>query len=286
MKKVFGISDNKYAYFYELEIDNLDDIVSTLAARFFIPKKDVVLCDFYNQEVHNYGRYQNDINNGYANVIKTTIMHIDKRNCGISLAPSNPCFGVIELTITYPSQISRIVKNTFNTEYYNEQYKIIDFTDMIKIVNAIDKVPNNFTYDSVVDKKLKYMNTSFNYNHKNATDVNKKIYLNPKEKDMSLDDYYDIISALADNMRFKLVATYSMDNTYNEEIENMKRYAYRNSKLIEMPIFNPILKKLQVPVNENENFKNKKIVKKCELSDKYNDKYNVYLQNNNKYDIM
>lgn len=286
MRKIFGISDAKNAYFYELEIDNLDDIVSTLAARFFMPKKDVVLCDFYNQEVHNYGRYQNDISRGYANVIKTKIMHIDKRNCGISLAPSNPCFGVIELTITYPSQISRIVKNTFNTDYYGEQYKILDFTNMMKIVNAIDKIPNDFTYDSVVDKKLRYMNTSFNYDSKNALDVNKELFLNPKEKNISLDDYYGIITTLADNMKFKLVATYSLNNTYNEEIENMKRYALRNSKLIEMPIFNPILKKLQVPVNESEYFKNKKIVKKCEHSDKYSDKYNVYLQNGDKYDII
>ena len=282
MKKVFGISDSKYAYFYEIEIDNLDDIVSELDDRFFMQKKDIVLCDFYNHEVHNYGRYQNDINNGYANVIDTKIMHIDKRNCGISLAPTNPRFGVIELTITYPSQVSKIIKNTFNTDYYSEQYKVIDFTDMIKVVNAIDNIPNDFKYDSVVDKRLKYMNTGFNYNKKDAPDINKDIFLNEKEKGMALNDYYNVITKLADNMRFKLVATYSLNEEYNEEIENMKRYAVRNSKLIEMPIFNSLLKKLRVRV-DNFDVVNKE--KKLEKTN-YNDKYNVYLQKGNNCDII
>lgn len=282
MKKVFGISDNKYAYFYELEIDNLDDIVSELDERFFMQKKDVVLCDFYNHEVHNCGRYQKDINNGYANVIDTKIMHIDKRNCGASLVPTNPRFGVIELTITYPSQVSKIIKNTFNTKYYSEQYKIIDFTDMIKVVNAIDSIPNDFKYDSVVDKRLKYMNIGFSYNVKDATNINKDIFLNEKEKGMALNDYYSIITRLADNMKFKLVATYSLNEEYNEEIENMKRYAVRNSKLIEMPIFNSILKKLRVRVDNFDVIKKEKKLEKTN----YNDKYNVYLQNGNSCDII
>ena len=282
MKKVFGISDNKYAYFYELEIDNLKEIVSEINNRFFIQKKDIVLCDFYNQEVHNYGRYQKDINNGYANVMDTKIMHIDKKNCGISLLPSNPCFGIIELTITYPSQISKIIKNTFSTDYYSEQYKIIDFTDMIKVVNAIDNIPNDFKYDSIVDKRLKYINTGFNYNNKDATDINKNIFLNEKEKSMALNDYYSIITKLTDNMKFRLVATYDLKEVYNEEIENMKRYAIRNSKLIEMPIFNSLLKKLRVHV---DNFEAAKKEKKLEKNN-YCDKYNVYLQNGNNYDII
>ena len=282
MKKVFGISDNKYAYFYEMDVNNIDEIISDLENEYFIQKKDIVLCDFYNHEAHNYGRYQKDIDNGYANVINTKVRHIEKKNCGISLVPSNPCFGVIELMITYKSQIAKVIKNTFTTDLYNQNYKVIDFTDMIKIVNAIDGITNDFTYDSVVDERLKYMNTSFSYNKKDQTNINKEIFLNEKEKGISLDEYYSIISKLTDNMNIKLVATYSLDEEYNEEIENMKRYAIRNSKLIEMPIFNPILRKLQVPVTDNRYNKNKQKIKKSD----YRDKYNVYLQNRNNCDIM
>ncbi len=282
MKKVFGISSAKYAYFYELEIDNLDDITKDIDKRFTIEKKDIVLCDFYNYQVHNYGRYQSDINNGYASVIDTNIMHIDRRNFGIPINNSNPCFGVIEIVIKYPSQISRIIKNTFNTDYYDEQYKIIDFTDMIKVVNAIDNIPNSFKYDSIVDKRLRYMNTTFRYNLKDAKNINKEVFLNKKEKEMSLHEYYNIISKLSNNMKFKLVATYDLNKVYNEQIENMKRYAIRNSKLIEMPIFNSIIRKLQVSVTDDE-YENEKVFIKKKL---YTDKYNVYLQNDNKYDII
>lgn len=282
MKKVFGIADSKYAYFYEMNTnEELDRIIENLKDDYYMQKKDIVLCDFYDNKVHNYGRYQNDINNGYANVIDVRIMHIDKRTTGLSRINSNPCFGVIELTITYPSQISRIVKNTFKSDYFSEQYKPIDFTDMIKVVNSIDEIPNSFISDSVVDKRFRYMNTNFN-NDLDINDVNKTLFLNEKEKGMSLDDYYDVISNIADNTTFKLVATYDLEKNYNQEIENMKRYAIRNSKLIEMPIFNPILKKLQVQLTSDECFNKKMSNKKRE----YKDKYNVYLQKGSIYGIM
>ena len=282
MKKVLGISDNQNAYFYEIDINNLENIVSELYDKYYFQKRDVVLCDFYN-ETHNYGRYQNDINNGYANVMDIKIRHIDRREYDKKIANSVPHFGVLELTITYQSQIAKIIKNTFSADFYNENYKIIDFTDMIKVVNAIDGISNDFTYDSVVDKRLKYMNTSFNYNKKDITNINKEIFLNEKEKVISLDEYYNTISKLADNMNVKLVATYNLNQEYNQEIENMKRYAVRNSKLIEMPIFNPILRKLPVSFyNDEYNNKKKKIIKKID----YTDNYNVYLQNGNNYDII
>lgn len=277
MKMVFGIADEKNAYFYEVEANNnIYEIISELDSKFYVQKKDVVLCDFYDNKVHNYGKYQDDIINGYANVIDVRTMHIDNRTTGLSRINNNPHFGVIELTISYRSQISRVIKNTFSKDYCSEQYKALDFTDMIKIVNSIDGIPNTFTYDSVVDKRFKYMNTSFSYT-KNARDVNEKLFLNEKEKDISLDEYYEIISKVVDNTKFKLVATYALEKTYNEEIENMKRYAIRNSKLIEMPIFNPILKKIEVPISTND-----KLDKN--MSNKKNHKCKVYLQNNSIYD--
>ena len=279
MRKVFGIADKNHAYFYEMNTnDEINKIIEQLNDSFYMQKKDIVLCDFYDNKVHNYGKYQQDINNGYASVIDTHVMHIDKRTNGLSRMNNNPCFGVIELTIIYQSQISQIIKNTFSTEYCVEQYKAIDFTDMMKVVNSIDNIPNTFTCDSVVDKRFKYMNTNFSCN---LDDVNKKQFLNEKEKGISLDEYYDIISNVANNSSFKLVAVYDLEKTYNEEIENMKRYAIRNSKLIEMPIFNPILTKIGVPINNNEFIKKKKEKKKV-----YEDNYNVYLQNSDNCDIM
>ena len=282
MKKVFGIADSKYAYFYEMNTnEKIDEIIDELNDTFYMQKKDIVLCDFYDNKVHNYGKYQSDINSGYANVIDTRVMHIDKRTTGLSRINSNPCFGVIELTITYQSQISKILKNTFKADYCNEQYKPVDFTDMIRVVNSIDDIPNTFTYDAIVDKRFRYMNTSFSSNP-STNDVNENLFLNEKEKGMSLDDYYDIISTIADNTTFKLVATYDLEKTYNEEIENMKRYAVRNSKLIEMPIFNSILKKLQVKVSTEESFNKRMSNKKYE----YKDKCNVYLQKDSIYGII
>lgn len=279
MERLFGITDDKNAYFYTLEVKNLDRIISELEAIFSFEKKDVVLCDFYNYEVHNYGKYQSDISNGYASVIDTNVMHIDKKNFGLSVENFiNPCFGVIELVIKYPSQISRVINRTFKNDYG----KMIDFTDMMKIVNSIDNVPNTFDYDSVVDKRLKYMNTSFSSNVNEMTNINKQLYLNEKEKQISLDKYYNIIMILAENINFKLVDTYSLSEKYDEEIENMKRFAIRNSKLFEMPIFNSIIKKLQVPVNVDDFIVHSKNVKKYE----YSDKYNVYLQKDRNCDIM
>lgn len=283
MKKVFGIADSKYAYFYEMDNSKeIDEIIKYVNDTYKIEKKDIVLCDFYDNKVHNYGKYQDDINNGNASVVDVRIMHIDKRTTGLSRINTNPCFGVIELNIVYQSQISKIIKNTFGTEYYSEQYKPIDFTEMMKVVNSIDNIPNTFTYDSVVDKRLRYMNLGFKCNLDEILDINKKQYLNEKEKGMSLDEYYEIISSIADNTKFRLVATYDLNKQYNEEIENMKRYALRNSKLIEMPIFNPILRKLQVPLNTDKDFIKNVSTKKYQ----YSDRCNVYLQKGSIYGIM
>ena len=280
MKKILGIADEKNAYLYELEIDNLNNIVSKLDESYFVKKKDIVLCDFYRNEVHNYGKYEKDIDSGYASVIDTRVMHIDKGGIPINNSNYNCCFGVIEVSLEYKSQISKTINRIFNTDFYEQNYKAIDLTDLMKIENSIKNVPNTFNYDSVVDQRLKYMNTGFNFSKKEMTNINKKMFLNEKERELKIYEYGQIIKELADNITIKLVATYSLDVTYNEEIENMKRYAIRNSKLFEMEAFDSLKEKIMFPINKDEivNPINKSLVKKYD--------YNVYLQNADNCDII
>ena len=285
MRTILGISDKKNAYLYELEIDNLGSIILELDRLFFVEKRDIVLCDFYKNDAHNYGKYEKDIENGYASVIYKQVKHIDRGGLAlIDDSSSNCCFGVIELVLQYRSQIARIISRTFSTDFYEQNYKAIDLTDLMKVENNIRNIQNTFNYDSVVDKRLRYMNTEFNFSKNDITNINKDIFLNEKEREISVYEYGQIIKRIADNIRLKLVATYSLNETYNEEIEDMKRYAIRNSKIFEMCAFTSMQEKLVFPIRKDDVIKpsSKKLTKKYD----YNNGYNVYLQNADNCDII
>lgn len=73
--------------------------------------------------------------------------------------------GLVNVSLVYPSQISKIIKNTFYDDGTYGEYKLIDLTDLAKFANKISKTKNNFSYDGTIDAKVGEFLSAGYYNY-------------------------------------------------------------------------------------------------------------------------
>ena len=242
MKKVFGIIYGNNAHFYEVEINNLEELISYLSQKLKYRVSDNVLCNYYDRKVHDYGHYQEDINNGRCKVLREKKLMIDKNTS--SLSEDNFRLGVIDIDLEYSSQIARVISGVFNTKF-----KYIDLTNLIKLSNYFNKRPNNLSYDSKIDKKVGLRGLYYNLNEIRNKTVNEEIWLNQKERKLTEKDFSKIIEKLSEKIEFSYLGSLSDVDFDDLDYDYMYSFAERNSNIYGQPEFKPLLDKIGVIVD-------------------------------------
>lgn len=242
MKKIFGIINGNDAHFYEVENNNLEELINYLSKKLSYKVSDSVLCNYYDRKVHDFGHYQEDINNGRCKILKEKRLMLDKSSD--SLSDDDFRLGVIDVELEYSSQVAKVISDIFDTKY-----KYIDLTNLIKLSNYFNKRPNNLTYDSKIDKKVGLLGLYHNlYEIRNET-VNKEIWINEKERMITESDFSKIIENIAEKLDFKYIGTISADDLDNIDYDYMYSFAERNSNIYEYPEFKPLLDKIGIIVD-------------------------------------
>ena len=205
MKKLLGIIHNDDAHFYEIETNNLEDFISYLSEKLKYSVHGKTLCNFYSHNVHDYGFYQNDINDGLCKVSNSKVLHRTKKSIHDS---EDICgFGVVEFDLDYESQISKAIKDIFCSKI-----KFVDFSKLLKMSNYFDNLNSDFSNSKSLMKK-------------------EGIYLNNVERNLSKEEFSKIIEKVIKSLNFTYVGTISKDDLDKSEVSLMYKAAKKNSGL-------------------------------------------------------
>lgn len=215
MKKIFGITESGNAHFYEIEIDGLEEFIASLSDKFNYTTHVKALCNFYSHNVHDYGIYQSDINNGLCEVTKSKVLQRSKK----TMDDSDEIIGVgvVEFDLDYQSQIVKSIKDIFCSKI-----KFVDFSKLIKFSN----------YYSDVNQDLKNSETLMK---------REGIYLNDVEKAMPKEEFLEIINMISENISFKYVGTILKEDIDKTLMGLMYKTAEKNTVLNCNPNFKSIM---------------------------------------------
>lgn len=283
MKKIFGVSDDRNAYFYEVETNNLDDLILGLKKCLTDYRKEVIVCNFYDNKAHDFGIYQKAVDEGratinHSKIIKKTKQKSDKEETTL---------GVVAADMVFHSEIASIIDETFNGKGYYDDVLMIDLTKLIKVDNIINNKRNNFTYDGTLDGIV-----NINIENYALTDLlksqkaNSDLFLNEKEQELLPYQFKRMIEIIANNLSFKYIGSCELDKEYSESIEIMKRFALRNKEIKGREAFIPIINKISKSVKDIS-FDSDVIFYRYSLDGRNNDDiYQKSLKKRQKYGIM
>ena len=171
MKKILGmVDDNSVTHFLSVELNGIDEVCSAIDDSFSYKIDRTISCEVLNRKLYSLGKYQDDILHGRAQVLKASIVKIDKKQQKdnfIDEVDPDIRMGLVNVSLLYPSQISKIIKNTFYDDGTYGEYKLIDLTDLAKLANKISKTKNNFSYDGTIDAKVGEFSSAGYYNYLN-----------------------------------------------------------------------------------------------------------------------
>ena len=169
MKKILGmVDDNSVTHFLSVELNGIDEVCSAIDDSFSYKIDRTISCEVLNRKLYSLGKYQDDILHGRAQVLKASIVKIDKKQQKdnfIDEVDPDIRMGLVNVSLLYPSQISKIIKNTFYDDGTYGEYKLIDLTDLAKFANKISKTKNNFSYDGTIDAKVGEFLSAGYYNY-------------------------------------------------------------------------------------------------------------------------
>ena len=169
MKKILGMVDNNsVTHFLSVELNGIDEVCSAIDDSFSYKIDRTISCEVLNRKLYSLGKYQDDILHGRAQVLKASIVKIDKKQQKdnfIDEVDPDIRMGLVNVSLLYPSQISKIIKNTFYDDGTYGEYKLIDLTDLAKFANKISKTKNNFSYDGTIDAKVGEFSSAGYYNY-------------------------------------------------------------------------------------------------------------------------
>ena len=162
---------------------------------------------------------------------------------------------VVEITQEFTSQIYKTIMNTFFDYRYGTS-RMINLTNIIKLYNKINDLPNSFIYDRTLEKKDTNEMFTSELSYKNRLkekeqEFNNPIELSDKDCKMQNDEITAIIETIFNSFSFNALGTIP-----NEEpdFEIMRRFGKRNSTIMSTPFASTLTNKLQtIPNNSNGN---------------------------------
>lgn len=205
MKKIFGITESGDAHFYEIEINGMEEFITSLSDKLNYGTHVKTLCNFYSHNVHDYGIYQSDINNGLCEVTKSKVLQRSKKNMNDS--DDIVGFGIVEFDLEYKSQIAKTLG-----EMFCSKNRFVDFSKLVHMSNYFDNVKEGFSNSDRLLRK-------------------EKIYLNDVEKRIAKEYFLRIIRILSKKIDFKYIGTISKDALDNPNMKFMYKMAVKNSDL-------------------------------------------------------
>lgn len=218
MRKKFGIVKDNDAHFYEVEIENLEELVSYLSQKLKYQIDDTILCNYFNRKVHDYGHYQQDILNDRCKILKERKRLIEKENNPF-LEDEDTRIGIIDVKVEYKSQISKIINDIFNSKY-----GMIDLTKLIKLSNY-----------------FKNNNSQYNYGQSKSS---KEIWINDLEKKLSKEDFKKVLKKLFECVDFRYIGSIPVDEIESPDFDYMYKIAQRNSLIFENEDFEELVNKI------------------------------------------
>lgn len=163
--------------------------------------------------------------------------------------------GLVNVSLLYPSQISKIIKNTFYDDGTYGEYKLIDLTDLAKFANKISKTKNNFSYDGTIDAKVGEFSSASYYNYLKDTTANKPIWLNQKERQLTSERVTDIFQCVSECLDIKYLGSSCLDDSSSIEKEKMNRFALRNGDALKSLELSPLLSRILNTLSEVEQYR-------------------------------
>lgn len=259
MKKILGMVDNNsVAHFFLVELNGMDDVYSVVDESFSYKVDRTISCEVLNRKLYSLGKYQDDILHNRAQVLRASIVKVDrkqKKDNFIDEVDPDIRMGLVNVSLLYPSQISKIIKNTFYEDGTYGEYKLIDLTDLAKLANKISKMRNTFSYDGTIDEKVdKFSNTDY-YNYLKEKTANRSIWINNKERQLTSNRVADIFQCISECLDIKYLGSSSIDNYSNLEIEKMNRFALRNSDALKVPELSALFNKCLCTLSKEEQYK-------------------------------
>ena len=248
MKKILGmVDDNSVTHFLSVELNGIDEVCSAIDDSFSYKIDRTISCEVLNRKLYSLGKYQDDILHGRAQVLKASIVKIDKKQQKdnfIDEVDPDIRMGLVNVSLLYPSQISKIIKNTFYDDVTYGEYKLIDLTDLAKFANKISKTKNNFSYDGTIDAKVGEFSSASYYNYLKDTTANKPIWLNKKERQLTSERVTDIFQCVSECLDIKYLGSSCLDDSSSIEKEKMNRFALRNGDALKSFELSPLLSKI------------------------------------------
>lgn len=245
MKKILGVAGSKDAHFYELEVEDLESLCSLLDNNLSCRLDETVICEFLNRKPYTLGKYQNDIQSGRAKVLKSKIEKIGKKESKAFNYYDDDNFdirfGLVNVSLLYPSQIEKVVRNTFCRKNKYLMYQALNLTDLIKIANKICGICNDFDYDATLDGKIDTVNNPYHIPYLKYQAANKEIWLNDKEGRITSNQFTNIIELICSHISIRYLGGVNIEYEDDIETEKLKRFAIRNKKILTMPEFSPLV---------------------------------------------
>ena len=214
MEKLFGIIHSDNAHFYEMQVNNIEELISYLSKKLKYSVHGKALCNFYSHNVHDYGFYQGDISEGLCKVSNSKVLQRTKKT--IHDSEDIKGFGVVEFDLEYESQIAKAIENIFNSKI-----KFADFTKLLKMSNYFSNLNADFSNSKSLMRK-------------------EGIYLNNFERNLSKEEFSDIIEKFTELLNFRYIGSISKEDLDDSKMKFMYKSALKNSALNDDPAFKNI----------------------------------------------
>lgn len=286
MLNILPIADKEYVYLYSINSKNINEMYERFNRKYKETKNTIIKCDFIGGSPY-CGKYLETHNN--SKILNSQIIYLShcesKKNHSLNFLNNGIKFydrmseedvkmlqticggkqvGEVKLKVEEGSTIASIIKNTFAQREYEKNCHIVDFTDLVKLYNSINKIKNDFKDDKTLDnlnkdekrKEITSLDDYIDDRKMRNWQINNPLDLNIKEKVFNNDDYKKLIIELVVNSSFNYYGKYPIDKRQGEVLEILKRFAIRNNKIYNIESFSSLLLNLKISMHKQHPISN------------------------------
>ena len=93
------VDDNSVTHFLSVELNGIDEVCSAIDDSFSYKIDRTISCEVLNRKLYSLGKYQDDILHGRAQVLKASIVKIDKKQQKDNFIDERRCINQRIITI-------------------------------------------------------------------------------------------------------------------------------------------------------------------------------------------